>query len=188
MYTNEFRSTVALLVIVLAACGPSNNPTDAGSTDALSADQTQPATDASSGDSSPTNDVTSTDATTSDVSSATGHHATIPTGSCFSFATGTYDSSNPCTAGELYTLAGANVDLSSGGSTNTLCELTGPYTRLTDVPRSYASCAWTTYIEGLAGLANEGLIVRDSTGAHHYRVYIVSNTLPNLTIDWDTID
>lgn len=178
MHTNELRATIAVVAVILTACGSSNNP-GAGSADA---GKVPPAADASLGDASPTS---GSDAAIDAMTTA--RHATVPTGSCFSFATGTYDSSNPCTA-DLYTLAGAKVDLASGSNMNSLCLLTGPYAGLADVPRSYASCAWTSYVEGGNGLANEGLIVAASGGTHHYRVYIESNTLPNLVIDWDAID
>jgi hypothetical protein len=94
---------------------------------------------------------------------------------------------NPCRDGEIYTLSGINVDISSGGNTDTLCHLNGPFATLGDVPTNYAACMWTRYVEGLDPLNNHGLIVRDATAMHHYRARIVSNN-PALVLQWDTID
>jgi hypothetical protein len=85
-------------------------------------------------------------------------------------------------------LSGAMVDLSNGAGSSQLCLLSGTFTSLAAVPSSYASCAWTTYIEGGGGLANQGVIVRGSTGTHHYRMWIASNTLPDLAFSFAQID
>jgi hypothetical protein len=85
-------------------------------------------------------------------------------------------------------LEGGNVDLSNGAGSSQLCLLSGTFTSLSAVPSSYASCAWTDYVEGIGGLANQGLIVLDSTGTHHYRVWIESNTLPDLVFAFAQID
>ena len=85
-------------------------------------------------------------------------------------------------------LSGANVDLSNGAGSSQLCLLSGSYGSLGAVPSSYASCAWSTYIEGGGGLANSGVIVLDSAGLHHYRMWIASNTLPDLIFQFAQID
>jgi hypothetical protein len=85
-------------------------------------------------------------------------------------------------------LTGAKVDLSAGAGSSQLCLLSGTYASLSEVPTSYASCAWTTYVEGGDGLANRGVIVVDSTGQHHDRMWIASNNLPNLLFSFANID
>jgi hypothetical protein len=85
-------------------------------------------------------------------------------------------------------LSGSMVDLSNGAGSSSLCLLSGSYASLSAVPSTYASCTWMNYIEGGNGLANQGVIVLDSTGAHHYRIWIASNTLPNLVFSFEQID
>jgi hypothetical protein len=85
-------------------------------------------------------------------------------------------------------LEGAMVDLSNGAGSSQLCLLSGTFASLDAVPSSYASCAWTTYVEGGGGLADQGLIVLDSTGTHHYRMWIASNNLPSLIFAFAPID
>lgn len=118
-----------------------------------------------------------------------GRSATIPPHTCFDLATGTGSAASPCKA-HLYTWEGAKVDISAGsgfGGSN-LCELAGTYADLSSVPTSYATCAWTGYVEGALGLAKHALIVRDEVGPHHYRVWIESNELPALIVRWSAID
>jgi hypothetical protein len=112
----------------------------------------------------------------------------LAAGDCFTFATSTSSQSGGRACGDLLALSGGNVDLSNGAGSSQLCLLSGTYTSLTAVPASYASCAWTTYIEGLGGLADAGLIVLDSTGSHHYRLHVVSETLPDLIFSFASID
>jgi hypothetical protein len=139
-------------------------------------------------------DAAPSDAPGSDVSSTLPDAATpmtysAPAGSCFDFVTG--KSVADCSAGSLMLLMGANVDLQSGPngvSAAELCDLGMTYKRLADIPASYASCAWTDYVEGAGGLAGESLIVRNADGSHHWKVYIVSNTLPNLVFEYAAID
>lgn len=90
--------------------------------------------------------------------------------------------------GDFMALIGANVDLETGIGSSSLCLLSGTYTSLSQVPSSYASCAWMSYIEGAGGLAHQGVIVLDSSGTHHYRMWISSNTLPDLIFAFAKID
>jgi hypothetical protein len=107
-------------------------------------------------------------------------------GQCFTFATKMIGSNMGQACGDWLGLSGANVDISGIGSN--LCPLSGTYTSLSAVPSDYSTCAWTSYIEGLNGLANTGVIVRDAaTGTHHYRVRILSNS-PTLDFSFATID
>jgi hypothetical protein len=109
----------------------------------------------------------------------------LPDNYCFTFATATSMDSMSHTCGDMLALTGINVDLSS---TDGFCPQTGTYTSLASVPSDYASCAWTSYVEGADPLANTGYIVRDAAGAHHYRMRIVSNLHPALVFSFDAID
>lgn len=112
----------------------------------------------------------------------------VAAGDCFTLATATSAVSGGLSCGDFMALMGSNVDLESSGSASTFCELPGTYTSLASVPTSYASCTWESYVEGGSGLANHGLIVRDAAGAHHYRVRVVTNTLPALVLSLAAID
>jgi hypothetical protein len=112
----------------------------------------------------------------------------LSAGYCFTFATATAKDAMSMSCGDLYALSGANVDLSNGVGSSSLCDLPGPYGSLAAVPTDYSGCAWTSYLEGGGGLAKHGLIVRDMSGAHHYRAYIVSNTQPALIFSFLKID
>ncbi len=115
----------------------------------------------------------------------------LNTGDCFTFATASSMHSNGMDCGDILALSGANVDLSSpfGADGNGgFCDLPGTYTSLASVPTSYASCAWMSYIEGINGLTNHGLIVRDAAHVHHYRVHVLSNTQPALIFSFAQID
>jgi hypothetical protein len=111
----------------------------------------------------------------------------LPAGDCFTFALQT-EQPYTTACGDLMALAGSMVDLSSGAGSSQLCLLTGTFASLGAVPSSYDSCDWTNYVEGGEGLADQGLIVIDSTGTHHYRVWIASNTLPDLVFAFAQID
>jgi hypothetical protein len=115
------------------------------------------------------------------------HPTTIGTGVCFSFATGTGSAANPCTA-DLFTLSGSRVDLGVGDRSAGLCLLPGTHPNLAAVPRDYAACNWSEYVEGGPSLANQGILVRGVGGTHHYRMWIQSNTQPSLVFRWDAID
>lgn len=175
----------ALSLASLQGCPPPASQPDA-SADAATLDQSSP--DAmSTPDAMSAPDAASTADSASQPDAAAGERsATIGTGVCFSFASGTGNSDNPC-GNELYTLAGLNVDLGAGRG-ETLCLLPGTFANLAAVPTDYASCMWTGYIEGAEGLANRGLIVRSVDGTHHYRVWIQSNTQPSLIFRWAPID
>ncbi len=115
----------------------------------------------------------------------------LPTGNCFTFSTATAMDAMSMTCGDMQALSGANVDLDSPAGPDSMggfCPLVGTFTSLSMVPSSYASCAWTSYIEGLDSLADHGFIVRDATHTHHYRMRIVSNALPALVFAFDAID
>jgi hypothetical protein len=112
----------------------------------------------------------------------------VPVGDCFTFATATIQNMQGQSCGDLLTLSGANIDLSSGSGASALCDLGGPFASLSAVPTSYASCMWTNYIEGGNGLAGEGIIVLDSAAVHHYKVRIVTNVGPDLVFSFADID
>lgn len=105
---------------------------------------------------------------------------------CFTFATGTSEDANPCN-GDMVLLAGANVDLQSNDFSDMFCQFDGSYTTLESVPTDYSSCFFMPYVEGAVGLADTGFAVATTDG-HHYRMQIVSNTLPTLQFRYDTID
>jgi hypothetical protein len=112
----------------------------------------------------------------------------VTQGGCFTLATGTANADNPCLTGDLYFLTGVNVDLDSANLGTPAYCVTGAAADLAAVPSDYAACAWMGYIEGASGLQDTGYVVRDRTGAHHYRMQIVSNTLPNLQLHYAQID
>ncbi len=112
----------------------------------------------------------------------------IPVGDCFTFASATSQNMAGQSCGDLLLLSGANIDLSAGSGQAALCDLGGPFASLSAVPTSYASCMWTSYIEGGNGLAGEGLVVLDSMAVHHYRVRIVTNLQPTLVLSFSQID
>lgn len=93
-------------------------------------------------------------------------------GDCFTFATATSMGSMSMTCGDLQSLGG---DLSTPDSG--ICLLTGTFTSVSAVPTSYESCAWSSYLEvNLSdGLADRGLIVRDASQTHHYRLHVVES-------------
>lgn len=108
--------------------------------------------------------------------------------SCFVLASGQLSQDNPC-PGDVVFLTGAKVDLQSAdGQGAAFCQLNGTFMSFGDVPSDYSKCAWMPYVEGGAGLANAGLIVRDRAGAHHYRWRVVSNELPKIVFDYAAID
>lgn len=112
----------------------------------------------------------------------------VTQGGCFTLATGIANADNPCMTGDLYFLTGVNVDLDSANLGTPAYCVTGSAADLDSVPSDYAACAWMGYIEGADGLQDTGYVVRDRTGAHHYRMQIVSNTLPDLQFHYAQID
>ncbi|APR76252.1 Hypothetical protein A7982_01599 [Minicystis rosea] len=107
---------------------------------------------------------------------------------CLDLATGALDVANPC-VGDLVFLQGINVDLSSnGGGSMVYCPKQGTFESLSSIPKDYATCPWTSYVEGADGLSNTGYVVRDAAAAHHYRFWIVSNLGSEITFALDKID
>jgi hypothetical protein len=139
---------------------------------------------------------TSTGGTGGGTSTSTGTGGAAPMlyvvdvskGGCFTLATATASTDNPCLTGDLYFLTGVNVDLDSANLGEPAYCVTGKAADLAAVPSDYAACAWQGYIEGADGLQDTGYVVRDRTGAHHYQMQIVSNTLPNLQLHLAKID
>ena len=106
---------------------------------------------------------------------------------CFDLATGVSTADNPCLA-DLVFLVGAKVDLQSAGDNTAFCQLPGTFSQVGAVPTDYSMCMWIGYVEGGAGLANTGFILRDRASAHHFRARVVSNDLPHLIFDYAPID
>lgn len=171
-------SLSAFLLVLLGACGGGSTPT----TDAATTSDSGAVVDSGG---------STDDAATSDAGSTVdaGSNETtymLETNYCFTFATATSMDSMSHTCGDMNALAGFMVDLAAPG--DAFCAQTGTFTSLSDVPTSYASCAWMPYVEGADSLANHAFIVRDASGAHHYRMRIVSNALPALVFSFDAID
>jgi hypothetical protein len=203
------RHAPAFLVVFCAALGACGSSTagDAGAPDALAADSGLPLDAAqsvmdggpsdsglaqdsgqSSADSGSPADSGSSVPDSGSAADAGGSETTymLNVGDCFTFATATSMAMNGMSCGDLFALSGANVDLETPGSG--LCDLPGTFTSLASVPSSYASCVWSSYLEGLNGLTNHGVIVRDAAGAHHYRMRILSNAQPALVFSFAPID
>ncbi len=177
------------------AATDSGTATDAGSasTDTGSAVDATGAVDAGARDVATVTDTgASTDVgSTADTGTSSATVSMLATDQCFTFATGTAMASGSTLCGDMVALTGANVDLQSPDGPDAMggfCELPGTFTALASVPSSYASCAWSAYVEGALGLANHGLVVRDAAHVHHYRVRVVSNTLPRLVFEYARID
>lgn len=91
--------------------------------------------------------------------------------------------------GDIQLWQGAKVDLScSDGLTYIFCVQNGTYSDLESVPSDYSGCDWQRDIEGSRGLENTGLIIRDISLNHHYKMRIVENDLPTLTFEYEQID
>jgi hypothetical protein len=112
----------------------------------------------------------------------------VSQGGCFTLATATASADNPCLTGDLYFLTGVNVDLDSADLGTPAYCVKGSAADLDAVPSDYAACAWEGYIEGADGLQDTGYVVRDRTGAHHYRMQVVSNAVPDLKLHYAKID
>ncbi|MFT3772328.1 MAG: hypothetical protein QM820_43590 [Minicystis sp.] len=107
---------------------------------------------------------------------------------CLDLATGALDVANPC-AGDVVFLQGINVDFSSNDAGSMVfCPKSGTFESLSSIPKDYASCPWTSYVEGADGLSKTGYVLRDAAGAHHYRFWIVSNLGSSITFALDKID
>jgi hypothetical protein len=167
--------------LTLAACGTSNATSDTGTTnDAATAIDSGAAIDS---------------AATPDTGGATDSGETtymLVPGNCFTFATATSMDAMSMTCGDIQSLGG---DLSTPGGPDSMggiCELTGTFTSVSAVPTSYASCVWESYLEVnlSSGLADHGLIVRDATQMHHYRLHVIDSapSHPTLVFGFAQID
>jgi hypothetical protein len=116
---------------------------------------------------------------------------TLASGDCFTFATASSKPSGGQFCGDMLAV-GVDLESAGGGwggtSGNGFCDLPGTYASLSAIPNTYASCAWSQYAEvNLGPPTGHGLIVRDSTATHHYRVRIVS-AVGKLVFSFDAID
>ena len=113
-------------------------------------------------------------------------------GNCFTFATATSMDAMSMTCGDIQSLGGDLSTPAGPDSMGGICELSGTFTSVSAVPTSYASCAWSSYLEVnlSAGLADHGLIVRDATQTHHYRVHVIDSapSHPTLVFGFAPID
>ena len=98
----------------------------------------------------------------------------LVSGNCFTFATATSVDAMSMTCGDIQSLGGDLSTPSGPDSMGGICELTGTFTSVSAVPTSYATCAWSSYLEVnlSSGLAEHGLIVLDATHTHHYRLHV----------------
>jgi hypothetical protein len=107
----------------------------------------------------------------------------VEAGSCFELATGE-ETPSPC--GNSADIFFFGVDPYS--EKDIFCKLEGTFSDLESVPVDYAGCDWGNYIEGGFGLENTGVIVRDLSYQHHYRMRIIENESPTITFEYKTID
>jgi hypothetical protein len=173
-----------LMITTLSGCGDSTADGVGGATSGTTTVSATSATHASA----------SVSGTTGATSTSSGSmepvtEVNVSQSPCFELATGTANAENPCVSGDLYFLTGANVDLDSANAGEpAYCVKPGSPMSLEEVPTDYASCNWESYVEGGNSLANTGYVVRDRLGAHHYRLQIVSNSLPTLKFRYAKID
>jgi hypothetical protein len=204
MFANRLLP-MSMSALALVRCGPSTMSTDAAIPDGSRPDATSasdsaitlpdttamqdqaPPADTAASDASVTADSTApSDGGGALDGSTDAHMVTIGADVCYTFATASGDYSDPC-SGDMYTEAGANIDIAAGSGSSALCLVSGTYSSLAAVPSDYSTCAWSNYVEGGGGLTDQGLIVLDAAGVHHYRVWIQSNS-PNLVFSWDRLD
>jgi hypothetical protein len=88
--------------------------------------------------------------------------------------------------GSLEFIEGSKVDLYANN--DNYCVKQGLYADLESVPNDYSNCDWTFAVEGGSGLENTGIIVRDASATHHYKMRIVENDLPAITFEYEQID
>lgn len=183
----RFSCFVLFIALALGACSTNTATRDTGTaTDASSAIDS--GTPIDGGD--PIDSTAPLDAGSTPDSGDTTYML-VP-GNCFTFATATSMDAMSMTCGDMQSLGG---DLSSPGGPDSmggLCQLTGTFTSLSAVPTSYAGCSWSSYLEVnlSSGLADHGLIVRDATHVHHYRLHVVDSapTHPTLVFSFAQID
>jgi len=96
------------------------------------------------------------------------------------------------TCGDVQSLGGDLSTPSRPDSMGGLCQLTGTFTSVRAVPTDYTACAWSSYLEvNLSdGLADHGLILRDATQTHHYRLHVTDSapSHPTLVFAFEQID
>ena len=179
MYTTALRLIAALSVVLVAvACGGS------------STEGTPPADMAAGATADLTGTAGADLAQARDMAMGGGGMrvmVNVDTVTCYTLADRSSNTKQPC-GGDVLFLVGANVDLQSalqGGMS--LCQLPGTFNSLAEVPTDGKGCQWTDYVEGALGLAKTGLLLQDR-GGHHYKWFIVSNTLPTMTFDQSQID
>jgi hypothetical protein len=178
----SFLALVSSLALV--ACGGTGTATpDAGTAnDAGTASDTGTASDASA---------PSDSAAPIDTGIVETTYMLAP-GDCFTFATATSMDAMSMTCGDLQSLGGDLSTPSGPDSMGGICEVTGTFTSVSAVPTDYASCAWSSYLEvNLSdGLADHGLIVRDATHTHHYRLHVTESapSHPTLVFAFEAID
>lgn len=177
-----------LALLMLAGCG-GNNPVGndaAAGNDAGAGIDTGAGTDAGGIDAAMTVDTGGGGADSGDTLYM------LVSGDCFTFATATSMDAMSMTCGDIQSLGG---DLSTPGGPDGMggiCEVTGTFTSVEAVPTSYAGCAWESYLEvNLSdGLADHGLIVRDASQTHHYRLHVIASapSHPTLVFGFAQID
>lgn len=107
----------------------------------------------------------------------------VEAGSCFELATGE-ETPSPC--GDTSDIYFWGVDPYS--EKDIFCLQEGTYSDLESVPSNYSECNWDFFIEGGLGLKNTGVIVRDLSYQHHYKMRIIENESPTITFEYEQID
>ena len=107
----------------------------------------------------------------------------VEASSCFELETGE-ETPSPC--GDTSDIFFWGVDPFSDG--DIFCVQEGNYPTLESVPSDYSQCDWVDYIEGGLGLQNLGVIVRDLSYQHHYKMRIIENQAPTITFEYENID
>lgn len=107
--------------------------------------------------------------------------------SCFQLSTGEDTKEQDlCNNMDMEFLEGAKVDPYSDG--DIFCVQDGTYENLASVPDDYSNCKWYFYMEGAGGLENTGVLLRDLSMQHHYKMRIIENELPTITFEYEQID
>lgn len=108
--------------------------------------------------------------------------------SCFRLSTATAKDGlcNGEDDGDISFWEGAKIDIHS--DSEIFCLQEGEFADLESVPSDYTDCDWTYYVEGMSGLENTGLIVKDVSSNHYYKMRIIDNELPQITFEYEEIN
>lgn len=113
----------------------------------------------------------------------------VPTGSCFTLASGTTELGQCSDGGDIYFWPGALNKADLASDEDIFCPQRGTYSNLESVPDDYSACNWDFYVEGnMSPIDNTGYILRDASLRHHYRMRIIRNDVGATTFEYEQID